>query len=172
MIFGLVAGFFAASMTMSQTLPPLTTVPSVDLDRYTGEWFEIARYPNRFENDCDSDVTAVYTLRSDGKIQVVNSCRKANGVPKESGGPAKVVESKTNAKLKVTFFWPFSGDYWIVDLDPDYRYAVVSEPKRKYLWILSRTPQMDPAQYQQVLSRIRQLGFDPSRLIMTKQATH
>lgn len=156
---------------MSQTLPPLTTVPHVDLDRYLGEWYEIARYPNRFEKECDSDVTAVYSLRKDGRIGVVNSCRKEDGAPKESSGYAKIVDNKSNAKLKVTFFWPFYGDYWIIDLDPDYRYAVVSEPGRKYLWVLSRTPQMDPAQYQQVLSRIRELGFDPARLIKPKQSS-
>ena len=163
-------GLLFAGMTMSQTQPPLTTVPHVDLDRYTGEWYEIARYPNRFEKECESDVTAVYSIGNDGKIEVVNTCRKANGAPKESSGFAKVVDKKTNAKLKVSFFRPFYGDYWIIDLDPDYRFAVVSEPKREYLWILSRTPQMDPAQYEQVLTRIRNMGFDPTRLIKPKQS--
>ena len=154
---------------MSQSQPPLTTVPYVDFDRYAGEWFEIARYPNRFEKECESDITAVYSLRSDGKIQVVNNCRKANGATKESSGSGKVVDPKTNAKLKISFFWPFYGDYWIVDLDPDYRYAVVSEPKREYLWILSRSPQMEPADHQRVIARIRELGFDPNRLVHPKQ---
>lgn len=162
---GLLALLLANGITMAQPPPPLTTVPHVDLDRYTGEWYEIARYPNRFEKECDSDVIAVYSQHDDGKIQVVNSCRKSSGAVKESSGYVKVVDKKTNGKLKV----PAYGNYWIVDLDPDYRYAVVSEPRREYLWILSRTPQMNPAHYEQLMARIRQLGFDPARLIRPKQ---
>jgi apolipoprotein D and lipocalin family protein len=149
---------------------PLSTVASVDLNRYLGKWYEIARYPNRFEKDCASDVTATYSLRDDGKINVINSCRKADGSVKQSKGYAKVVDQASRAKLKVTFFWPFYGDYWIVDLDPDYRYVVVSEPKREYLWILSRTSRMDPTQYQRVIERIRQLGFDPTKLVTSEQS--
>ncbi len=143
----------------------LNTVPSVDLHRYVGNWYEIARYPNRFEKDCVSDVTARYSLRDDGKIEVVNSCRRADGKIKTAKGSAKIIDPQSNAKLKVTFFWPFYGDYWIVQLDPEYRYAVVSEPKRNYLWILSRTPRLPADTYTQILSRIREQGFDPSRLI-------
>ena len=156
------------AVALGQSQPPLITVPSVDLDRYTGEWYEIARYPNHSEKECESDVTAVYSMRDDGRLQVVNSCRKASGVLTESSGYAKIVDKKTNAKLKVTSF----GDYWIVDLDSEYRFAVVSEPKRKYLWILSRTPHMDPVQYDQVIARIRRLGFDPDRLIRTTQSVN
>ena len=158
-------------MAMSQAEAPLTTVEHVDLDRYVGEWYEIARYPNRFEKDCDSDVTAVYSPLKQGKIHVVNSCKERTGAIKESNGYAKISDPRSNAKLKVTFFRPFQGNYWIIDLDPDYRYAVVSEPKREYLWILSRTPQMDQADYDRVLNRIRELGFDPNRLIKPTQHT-
>lgn len=153
---------------MNISTQPLRTVSSVDLKRYAGRWYEIARYPNRFERRCASDITAEYFLRDDGKIRVVNSCLESGGRRRESIGSAKAVDS-TNAKLKVTFFWPFSGDYWIIDLDQDYRYAVVSEPKRKYLWILSRTSQMNRAQWSPILERLRELGFDPARLIMPKQ---
>ncbi len=167
---GLVALLVGAILTMADTNQPLITVPSVDLQRYLGKWYEIARYPNRFEKDCVSDVTANYSLRDDGKVQVVNACRKSDGEVKQSKGYAKIVEGSNNAKLKVTFFWPFFGNYWVVDLDPDYRYAVVSEPKREYLWILSRTPVMDEKQYQVILLRVRELGFDTNRLIRPKQS--
>jgi len=149
---------------------PLNAVASVDLERYLGQWYEIARYPNRFERKCDSDVTATYSKRADGKIEVVNACREGNGRIKQSKGYAKVVDRRSRAKLKVTFFWPFFGDYWIVGLDQDYRWAVISEPKRRYLWILSRTPKLDEAVYRGILERVRQLGFDTSRLVMPKQS--
>lgn len=116
----------------------LRTVSSVDLSRYSGTWYEIARYPNRFQRDCQSDTTAEYTIRKDGKV-------------KTARGTAKVADKATNAKLKVTFFWPFYGDYWIIGLSPDYRYAIVGEPNRKYLWILSRTPDMDATTYKELL---------------------
>lgn len=159
----------AISAAFADSNAELKTVPSVDLNRYLGKWYEIARYPNRFEKSCASDVTAQYSLRSDGKIEVVNSCRKADGKLKASKGSAKVADKQTNAKLKVTFFWPFYGNYWIIDLDPDYRYAVVSEPGREYLWILSRTPKLDPALYEAITTRLRQNGFDPDRLIKPPQ---
>jgi apolipoprotein D and lipocalin family protein len=157
-----------ASFATDQTQAPLTTVAHVDLDRYMGEWYVIARYPDRSEKECESDFSAVYSPLKNGKIRIVESCRKKNGIMKEENGYAKVTDSKTNAKLNVTSLGPVR-DYWIVDLDPDYRYAVVSEPKREYLWILSRTPQMPPDDYDQVLARIRELGFDSDRLIKSKQ---
>src|SRR5579885_1618390 len=117
---------------------PLETVAHVDLDRYVGKWYELARYPNRFERECDRNVTAEYAKQSNG-IEVVNSCLKVDGKTKRSEGHAKVQDAATNAKLAVTFFWPFYGKYWVIDLGQDYEYAVVGEPSRKYLWILSRT---------------------------------
>ena len=147
----------------------LEVVQRVDLNRYAGKWFEIARYPNRFQKDCATDTTATYTLRKDGKIEVVNSCLRKDDKLKTARGTAKVVDSRTNAKLKVTFFWPFYGDYWIIDLDPEYRYAVVGDPGRKYLWILSRAPHLDEREYQKILTRIRDAGYDPERLMKTAQ---
>lgn len=154
----------------STTRPPLQTVGSVDLSRYSGTWYEIARYPNRFQRDCQSNTIAEYTLRKDGKVQVVNSCRQKDGKTKTARGTAKVADKTTNAKLRVTFFWPFYGDYWVIGLSPDYRYAIVGEPKRKYLWILSRTPEMDEPTYQEVLDQIRAAGYDPDKLIKTAQS--
>ena len=147
----------------------LQTVPKVEVQRYLGRWYEIARYPNRFQKDCASGVTADYSLRSDGKITVLNQCKKADGKNKTAKGKAKIVDKSTNAKLKVTFFWPFYGDYWIIDLGEQYDYAVVSEPSRKYLWILSRTPTLSDSTYEAILRRLRTNGFDPSRLMRTRQ---
>jgi apolipoprotein D and lipocalin family protein len=149
---------------------PLTVVDSVDLQRYLGKWYEIASYPAWFQKGC-SGSTAEYSLLPDGRIQVINSCRKGSldGQLKESKGKAEVVDTATNAKLKVWFFWPFKGNYWIIDLDPDYQWAVVGEPSRKYLWILSRTPTMDEAVYQGILGRLPQKGYDPAKLRKTAQ---
>ena len=149
---------------------PLATVPSVDLERYVGTWYEIARYPNRFQRDCVSDTTANYTLLANGKIQVVNACREANGTMKTARGKAKIVDRTSNARLKVTFFWPFYGDYWIIGLAPDYSYAIVGEPGRKYLWILSRTTRMSTESYEEALQKIRVAGYDPNRLMQTPQS--
>jgi apolipoprotein D and lipocalin family protein len=163
----------AVSLTpgAASTKPPaLSTVGSVDLSRYAGKWYEIARYPNRFQRDCESDVSAVYTLRANGKVQVVNACRKKDGSLKEARGTAKVVDRSSNARLKVSFFWPFYGDYWIIGLDPEYRWAVVGEPGRKYLWVLSRATRMDDTEYQKALQVITAASYDPARLVKTKQS--
>ena len=116
------------------------------------------------------EVTAEYTLRKDGKIAVLNSCRKKNGSLSQARGTAKIADTTTNSKLKVTFFWPFYGDYWIVDLASDYSYAIVGEPKRKYLWILSRTPKMDPVLYESLLLKAKQIGYNAEKLIKTPQS--
>ncbi|HSM87762.1 MAG TPA: lipocalin family protein [Candidatus Limnocylindrales bacterium] len=149
--------------------PPLSTVDHVDLQLYAGRWFEIARYPNPFQRDCQSDVTALYTLQKNGKVEVVNSCRKKNGKIKTARGTAKIADP-SNAKLRVTFFWPFYGDYWIIGLDPDYRWAVVGEPRRRYLWILSRDPRMPLPEYDKVLDVVRSHGYDPDQLVQTPQS--
>jgi apolipoprotein D and lipocalin family protein len=147
---------------------PLQVVPSVDLTRYVGKWYEIARLPNRFQRECASDTTATYTLRPDGKLTVLNTCRTSEGRTKSAKGTARVADGKgPNTKLKVTFFWPFSGNYWIIDLDPDYRWAVVGEPDRRYLWILSREPRMDGALYEQILERAKQQRYDLAPLLKT-----
>ena len=148
--------------------PPLKTVDHVDLNRYLGKWYEIARLPNRFEKKCQRDVTAEYS--KDGKkILVHNSCIQQDGSPKVAEGRAKVADSMTNAKLKVTFFWPFYGNYWIIGLDPEYRWAIVGEPDRKYMWILSRTPQIADADHAHILSLVQQAGYDPGQLIYSQQ---
>ena len=149
----------------------LEVVGAVDLSRYAGRWYEIARLPNRFEKKCADSVTATYSLRSDGKVDVVNRCRKANGEYTTAKGKAKIVDKKTNAKLKVTFFWPFSGDYWILDLGPNYEYAVVGAPNRDYLWILSRAPQLDEQLYQSLLEKMAARGFETERMIRTSHPT-
>jgi apolipoprotein D and lipocalin family protein len=150
---------------------PLPVVSAVDLNRYLGKWYEIASYPAWFQKGCTGS-TAEYSLLPDGKIQVVNRCHKGSldGPLKESKGKAEVVDSTTNARLKVWFFWPFKGNYWIVDLDPDYQWAVVGEPSRKYLWILSRSPDLSEAVYQDILSRLPLIGYLPERLQRTGQA--
>ena len=150
---------------------PLSVVQEVDLDRYLGKWFEIASYPAWFARNC-TGVTAEYSLREGGGIKVVNRCYKGSldGPLKEARGRAKVVDPETNAKLKVSFFGPFWGNYWIVDLDPEYRWAVVGEPKRKYLWILSRTPSLDQDTLDGILSRLPGKSYDADRLQWTLQA--
>jgi apolipoprotein D and lipocalin family protein len=160
---GLVAGCGAV-------YPPLAVVEMVDLDRYTGRWYEIARYPNWFERGCVG-VTADYTLRDDGRIDVVNTCFESSldGPSREIRGSARVVDSTTNAKLKVTFFRPFEGDYWIIDLDEDYRYAVVGAPSRRFLWILSRTPQMDEETYADIVDALPSFDYDPDQLMLVPQ---
>jgi apolipoprotein D and lipocalin family protein len=157
------------SGAMDKERKPLAVVPSVDLGKYVGRWYEIARLPNRFENKCVSSVTATYTLRPDGNIDVLNECKKASGELKKAKGKAKVVDKESNAKLKVTFFWPFYGDYWILHLGANYEYAVVGDESRKYLWILSRTPQIDDPLYQKLLAKMANEGFDTSRIIKTPQ---
>jgi apolipoprotein D and lipocalin family protein len=162
--------FAAATPVRAGDEQPLEVVESVDLERYLGRWYEIASYPMFFQRGCTA-TTADYSLREDGLIKVINSCRKGSldGKLKQAKGKAKVVDTATNAKLKVSFFGPFWGDYWIIDLDPDYRWAVVGGPKRKYLWILSRTPQMDEALYEEIISRLPAKGYDPKRLNRTTQ---
>ena len=154
----------------SSVYPPLDVVEEVDLDRYAGRWYEIARYPNSFERGCVG-VTADYTPRDDGRIEVVNTCleESLDGPSREIRGSARVVDAESNAKLKVTFFWPFEGDYWIIDLDEDYNYAVVGEPSRSLLWILNRTPQMDEDTYADIIDSLPSFGYDPDRLILVPQ---
>ena len=163
-IFGIKALAFGAD-------EPLDTVDYVDLTRYQGRWFEIARLPLIWESKCTSDVTATYTSLSDGKIEVLNSCRKSDGKITQSKGTAKIASKNdsSNSKLKVTFFWPFSGAYWILDLDPNYRWALVGNPSRKNLWILSRTPTLDHETIDMLLAKGAYLGFNTSKIIMTKQ---
>lgn len=160
------------SVLVCADLAPLQTVPSVDLNRYLGQWHEIARLPNFFQKHCGKS-TAQYSLREDGKIEVLNKCSVlGKDSVDEALGLAQVADTETNAKLEVSFLpgwirWTGigSGDYWIIELGQSYEYAVVSEPGRKYLWILSRSPKMDPKVYEAILSRLRERGFDTSKLV-------
>jgi apolipoprotein D and lipocalin family protein len=145
----------------------LEVVPHVDLAKYLGKWYEIAHLPAKFQEGC-SETTATYTLSEDGKISVLNECKR-NGKIKQAKGKAKVVDKATGAKLKVTFFWPFYGDYWIIKLGENYDYSVVGTPNRKYLWILSRTPNMDSKLFSELTEFAKSKGFDVNRLIMTSQ---
>jgi apolipoprotein D and lipocalin family protein len=143
----------------------LEVVPHVELEKYLGKWYEIAHLPAKFQEGCN-ETTATYTLSKDGSISVLNQCIK-NGKMKQAKGKAKVVDKNSNAKLKVTFFWPFRGDYWIIKLGNKYDYAVVGTPNRKYLWILNRTPQMDDKLFSQLIESVKSKGFDVNNLIKT-----
>ena len=169
-IFFIFFGVNNCATVPAKPSPQLKTVAYVDLDRYLGKWYEIALYPNWFEEGCFRS-TAFYEKLEDGKIKVTNQCRmhSAEGKLNEAIGTATLADLKTNAKLKVQFFWPFKGDYWIIDLDKDYQYSIVSEPGRQYLWILSRTPDMDNQTLETLKEKIRQKGFDLAYLKMTKQ---
>jgi apolipoprotein D and lipocalin family protein len=150
---------------------PPRTVPQVDLQRYAGLWHEVARYPNRFEDGgrlrC-VDVTATYTPRPDGRIKVVNACRDLvrPGKSRVAQGWAKVADAN-GAKLRVTFFWPFFGDYWVIGLDPDYRWAVVGSRNRRYLWVLSRTPTLPADIFARATATAAAQGFDLGLLVRT-----
>jgi apolipoprotein D and lipocalin family protein len=155
--------FSSCATVPSQLEPPLQVVSSVDINKYLGRWYEIGRYPNWFQKDCYS-VTADYELSSDGFIKVTNRCkdRNLNGEIREAIGMAYISDTKTNAKLKVSFQWPFYGDYWIIDLDDGYEYVVVSEPKRQYLWILSRSPTMNTSKYNKLIKSLEKKNFNMS----------
>lgn len=144
---------------------PLAVVERVDLGRYTGRWYEIARYPNSFERGCVG-VTADYSLREDGRINVLNTCVEGNlnGKVRTIQGTARVVDQETNAKLAVTFFGPFEGDYWVLELGDEYEYAVVGEPSRRFLWILSREPELAESVLEGILSRLPEKGYAPEKL--------
>lgn len=167
----------AMGLCFSMPLPadsdkPLETVDRVDLERYMGRWYEIAKIPNRFQRKCVRDTSATYSLRPDGRVTVVNRCTEKDGDESVSSGLAKVVDTATNAKLKVSFvsllgirlFW---GDYWVIGLDPDYEWALVGESKRKYGWILARQPQLTPEQWEAARSTLRARGYDPDRFETT-----
>ena len=147
---------------------PVQTVAAVDLGRYAGKWYEIAAFPMFFQRQCVGDTTAEYALRSDGDISVVNRCRTEDGFD-EASAKAWPVEGGGNARLKVQFFWPFRADYWVIGLDADYRWAVVGNPERKYLWILSRTPRLPKEQLDAALASARAQGFDLAKLRYTVQ---
>jgi len=146
--------------------PPPQTVERVDLARYAGTWYEIASFPSWFQRGCTA-TTATYGLRDDGRVSVLNRCTR-DGEQSGIEGVAWPVDA-TNARLKVRFFWPFAGDYWVLALDPDYRWSLVGHPDRDYLWILSRTPRLDDALYAELVAKAQAQGFETSRLVRTPQ---
>lgn len=157
----------ALKRARARSRPP-GTVPYVDLGRYQGRWFEIARYPTPFERACARNATANYTLL-DGKLRIVNTCTTENGEVVQTSGWAAVQDTQTNAKLRVRFGLFARGAYWILDLAPDYSFAVVGDPSRRYLWILSRTPSLDEAAFTRICDRLPEFGYDPARLRRTPQ---
>lgn len=159
--------FMTTTNSKSQTLE---TVSSVDLKKYSGKWYEIASYPQSFQKGCHC-TTAEYTLSEKGYVIVENRCNRdsVNGKQSYIKGKAFVVKNSGNAKLKVQFFWPFKANYWIIDLADDYSFAVVSEPNKKYLWILSRSSDMDTTVYLNIISRLKSKGFDLTKLQKTQQ---
>ena len=152
------------------------TIASLDVPRYLGTWYEIAKFPNWFQKKCVSNTRAVYTAKPDGNLQVLNSCKIAGGETSEAEGLARQIGAKDSPKLEVRFapewlsFLPMVwGDYWVIDLDSQYQVAAVSDPRREYLWVLSRTPQIDPKVYADLLQRLKQQQFDIQKLELTSQ---
>ena len=164
------AGCLASTLMLAScaSLPPPATVPSVDLARYAGDWYEIESFPAWFQRGC-TGTKARYTPAPDGRIRVINTCTRGEK-PVSIEGSARVVRGSNNSKLKVRFFWPFEGDYWILDLDPAYRWAAVGHPNRKYLWILARDPQLDPAELASIRAKLAAKGYDINRLRRTPAA--
>lgn len=162
--------------SMAPAVGPLLTIASLDVPRYMGTWFEIAKYPNRFQKHCVADTQAEYRLLADGGVQVVNRCRTAGGAMDEAIGEARQTGAANSPRLQVRFapawlsWLPFVwGNYWVIDLDNRYQLAAVSEPKRQYLWVLSRTPAVSADAYAALLARLKAQGFDLERLERTRQ---
>lgn len=167
----------ALMATAQMPIGPLQTIPTLDLQRYSGQWFEVAKFPNRFQKQCTANTVAQYTPQSDGTVQVVNQCQLADGRTERATGSARQIGGRDSPRLQVRFapawlsFMPMVwGDYWVIDLDSDYQLAAVSEPARNYLWILSRQPQVESARYAALLQRLAAQGLDISRLETTAQS--
>lgn len=160
----------------SEPVPALQPIESLDIPRYMGTWFEISKYPNRFQKQCVRNTSAEYSLQADGAVQVINRCQLVNGETDQAVGQARQLGGMKSAKLEVRFapawlawlpmVW---GNYWVVDLDANYQLAAVGEPSREYLWVLSRTPQVDKAQYDALLERLKNKGFDLNKLELSPQ---
>ena len=154
----------------------LSAIPSLNASRYMGIWYEVAKYPNRFQKNCASNTSAVYEAQPNGGVRVTNRCTEADGKVKEAVGEARQIGNATSPKLEVRFapawlsFLPFLwGNYWVIDLDAEYQLAAVSEPKREFLWILSRTPAPNSEAYNQLLERLAKKGFDLKKLELSRQ---
>ena len=170
------ANEMTADHDSSLSAAPLTVIMALDVPRYMGTWYEIAKYPNRFQKKCAGFTSAEYRLKADGEVQVINRCQLAGGGISEAIGVARQIGAGSSPRLKVSFapawlsFIPAVwGNYWVIDLDDDYQLASVSEPGREYLWVLSRTPKVNQKSYEALLGRLARKGFDVQKLELTKQ---
>lgn len=163
---GLALGAAALLAACNSTVPANapSTVASVDVARYVGTWAQQGMVPNKFQKSCASNTRATYTKDGEG-LSVLNQCVDADGKPVEAKGVANIVEGSNNAKLKVSFFRPFYGDYWVLALDPDYQWVLVGDPTREYGWVLSRATKLDDATYNAILDKAVALGYDKSRFV-------
>jgi apolipoprotein D and lipocalin family protein len=176
-LLGLLLICLGSSQVMAQQSDQaVKTISALDVPRYLGTWYEIAKFPNWFQKKCVSNTKAVYTARPDGNLRVLNSCKTAGGETSEAEGLARQIGAKYSPRLEVRFapewlsFLPLVwGDYWVIDLDPQYQVAAVSDPRREYLWVLSRSPQIDPKVYADLLQRLKQQQFDIQKLELTTQ---
>jgi apolipoprotein D and lipocalin family protein len=171
-----VAALLCAGASHAEASDPPKTVSRLDVPRYMGTWYEISKYPNRFQKACVAHTRAEYRLMPDQKLEVANSCREADGEVRRAVGQARQVGGPESPKLQVRFapawlsFLPAVwGDYWVIDIDSNYQLVAVSEPKREFLWVLSRTPQVAAAHYEALLRRLAEQGFELSRLQKTPQ---
>ncbi|MCR2747444.1 lipocalin family protein [Limnobacter sp. YS8-69] len=164
------------SHVLADASQPLQTIQSLDVPRYMGTWHEIAKYPNRFQKQCVGNTSAEYSMRSDGKVKVLNRCQLASGEMDEAEGQARQVGGANSPKFEVRFapawlswlpmVW---GDYWVIDLDKEYELVAVSEPSREYLWVLARTQQVEQAKYDALLARLKARGFDMNKIELSPQ---
>ena len=172
----LVTCLLAVSSFTAFAQEPLVPIVKLDVARYMGSWYEIAKYPNFFQRKCASNTVAQYSAQADGTLRVFNKCVQEDGKPIDARGQARQIGDATSPKLEVRFapawlsFLPFVwGDYWVIDIDADYQLVAVSEPKREYLWILSRTPEVSGKAYDELLVRLQKTGFDLKKLEKSKQ---
>lgn len=166
LLYALSIGFLTSCT--GQPVVPLDTVQSVDITRYLGTWYEIASLPNKFQAMCVADTQAHYRQDGDG-VAVRNRCRKSDGSVTEIHGVAKIVNGSGNAKLRVSFFRPFYGDYWILAIDPAYGWVLVGEPRRKFAWVLARKPSLDDATLNLAFDKAAKLGFPKEKFRLTPQ---
>jgi apolipoprotein D and lipocalin family protein len=166
----------AQTIATPAALPPVATISTLDVPRYMGTWYEIAKFPNRFQAKCTANTRAQYLAQTDGSVQVLNSCATADGSTIDALGKAIQVGATNSPKLQVRFapawlswlpmVW---GDYWVIELDADYQLAAVSDAKREYLWVLSRSPQVSAKAYDALLQRLKAQHFDVQKLERTPQ---
>jgi len=173
---GLALSALSLASAATEHPAPLKPVESLDVSRYMGVWHEVAKYPNWFQRKCASNTHATYKALAPGRVEVLNRCRTAEGKMIEALGLARQIGAADSPKLEVRFapewlsliplVW---GDYWVIDIDEAYQLVAVSEPKRNYLWVLSRTPQVNAAAYEALLQRLKAQGFDLNKLELSAQ---